>query len=79
MQRYRVVALASVSSDEEHWQAIVNLPLEPINLADEDLQLVVKASLVCFPYICDQNIQDIFFSLKIIGSVEMRLKKIIKG
>lgn len=36
------VALASVRSDEESWQAIGNLLLEPINLADEDFNLQWK-------------------------------------
>lgn len=45
---HKCVALASVSSSEACWQAAVNLLLEPINLADEDLQLVVKANWCVF-------------------------------
>ena len=59
----------------------MNLSLEPMNLADEDLQLGVKANLVSFPCICDQNIQGFFFfsCLKVTCSVEMQFQKIIKG
>lgn len=72
----RCAALASVSSYEERWQATVNLLLEPINLADEDLQFAVKAGLLCFPSICDRDIQGtLFSSLKMICSVEIQLKK----
>lgn len=63
----------------------MNLLLEPIILAEEDLSLAVKANLVPFPCICDQNIPGSFFfffsffSLKMICSVEMQFQKIIKG
>lgn len=58
---HQFAALASGSSSEEHWQATVNLLLEPINLAEEDLQLVMKANLLCSPCISDQNIQGFCF------------------
>lgn len=74
--RRRCAALASVSSCEGRWQATVNLLLEPINLADEDLQSAVKAGLVGFPSICDRDIRGVLLSsLKTICSVEMPLTK----
>ena len=76
---HKFVALASVSLDEGRWQAIVNLLLEPIDLADEVLQLLWK-QVWCVSHTSGIRTYKKFFpSPKIICPVEMWLKKITKG
>ena len=60
----------------QQWACLWNQPTWQM-----DFQLGVKANLVSFPCICDQNTQGFFFffCLKMTYSVEMQFQKIIKG
>lgn len=56
----------------------MNLHWAPVNSAHEDLQRVVKANLVCFPCICDQNVYGTSFAYRRLTAL-VKCAKTIKG
>lgn len=56
----------------------MNLHWAPVNSAHEDLQRVVKANLVCFPCICDQNVCGTSFAYRRLTAL-VKCAKTIKG
>lgn len=57
----------------------MNLHWAPVDSAHEDLQHVVKANLVCFPCICDQNVCGTSFAYRRLTALVKCAKKQSRG